>query len=135
LLEGLAGLLGCHTDLASMLPDRKRPDVFRVNRQRKILFLGEAKDSEPPSDLSARARMGAYLRWTSIHASRCDSTTIVAVCHGQYDHRVGWASALAEGLLDQPILGWTVRSAVLQKGNVLVWAEIWPRQLRQVVVQ
>ena len=45
-LDTLAILSGCKEHISSSLPDGKRPDVMRVNSKRRLLFIGEGKNTE-----------------------------------------------------------------------------------------
>jgi hypothetical protein len=78
LLDSLATLLGATTQLRA-LPDGKRPDVLRVSLQSRLLFVGEAKDSERATATEAMVRLSHYLPWIVSHA-RGGGTSILALC-------------------------------------------------------
>lgn len=79
-LDALAILSGCREHINSSLPDGRRPDVMRVNRKRRLLFIGEGKNTESPGCLNTQERLWEYLRWLSAHLCCEDSVGILAIC-------------------------------------------------------
>ena len=88
LLEDLAALLGCHEGMGGQFPTGERPDVLRVCVERRMLFVGEAKDSEAPGCSATQVRLQRYLNWCRPWASR--GTCVVALCFGDSSQRLRW---------------------------------------------
>lgn len=75
----MAVLAGCTSVLPGALPDHRRPDVLRFDVSRRVVFVGEAKDTESATDTATVARLAAYMDWALVAARR--GTARVAVCH------------------------------------------------------
>ena len=62
------------------LPDGSFPDVLRLHVDRRRLFLGDAKHTERPSDLSSIDRLRHYISWLVVLRRR-DIGSVLAVAH------------------------------------------------------
>lgn len=91
-LECLAGLLGCRERIGRRFPSGEEPDVLRVSLVRRMLFVGEAKDSEPPGSTATQVRLQRYLRWCSPWAQR--GTCVFALCFGDPSQRGHWPQVI-----------------------------------------
>lgn len=79
-LDALAVLSGVHERLPVLLtclPDFTRPDVVRVDRRRKILFVADAKNTETPGNLATQVRLRGYLAWLNAFLRRGGSAVFV----------------------------------------------------------
>lgn len=91
LLECLAGLLGCVDHLSgAALPDRRRPDVLLWDHSTRLLFVGEAKASEHPTDSAAVGRLRGYVGWLHAHHARGLRRGILGLCFGRTQDQTGW---------------------------------------------
>ena len=93
-LESLAGLLGC-VGRVPYLPDGRRPDVLRIDTRRRLLFVGEGKDSETPNCRATQARLQRYLEWVAAHLRDGSAAAVCAVCFGREADARGWLDVLA----------------------------------------
>ncbi len=93
-LESLAGLLGC-TGQVPYLPDGRRPDVLAIDTRRRLLFVGEGKDSETPNCRATQARLQRYLQWIAAHLRHGSATAVCAVCFGREGDARTWLDVLA----------------------------------------
>jgi hypothetical protein len=94
LLKNLAFLLGCNADIRNFLPDGKCPDVMQLNLGGRVLFIGDAKVSESPTNRATQKRLSSYMGWAAVHASRVGSTSLVAICFMDCSHTQGWVDTL-----------------------------------------
>lgn len=93
-LDALAVLIGCKEAIRG-LPDGKIPDVIRADTKRGVLFIGDAKNTEPPECLETQARLMTYLEWLSAYISGRDGKGVVAICFTRDTHKIRWARAMA----------------------------------------
>lgn len=93
-LDTLAALIGCKEGIGGALPDGRRPDVLRINRRRRILFLGDAKHTESPTDKATQARLLGYLRWLSAHVNTQQGLGIFAICFGREADTYRWIETI-----------------------------------------
>ena len=93
-LESLAGLLGC-TRQVPYLPDGRRPDVLAIGTRRRLLFVGEGKDSETPNCRATQARLQGYLQWVAAHLHHGSAAAVCAVCFGREGDARAWLDVLA----------------------------------------
>ena len=93
-LDSLAVLAGCGEQWGAALPDGTRPDVFRADSSRHILFLGDAKNTEGPGNLATQARLNAYFSWLGGHV-RNGGVGVFAICAGSGCDIRGWVSTLS----------------------------------------
>lgn len=109
-LDALAMMVGCTRSLAGLLPDGVRPDVLRVDVERGLLFVGEAKHTESPGRADTLVRLQRYFNWAAAHR-RLGGTVVGAVCFGREADRQDWAEALVrlarEAALGTPEIRWT----------------------------
>lgn len=92
-LESLAGLLGC-TRHVPYLPDGRRPDVLAIDARRRLLFVGEGKDSETPNCRATQARLQRYLGWIAAHLRHGSAAAVCAVCFGREGDARTWLDTL-----------------------------------------
>jgi len=95
-LDTLAVLAGCTENLKGQLPDGKQPDVLRVNRKHRTLFIGDAKDSETPNCQATRFRLFNYFRWLAVHMTKENTRGVFALCFGKAIEIHGWVETLTE---------------------------------------
>lgn len=65
-IETIAVLSGCRETL-HWLPDGLCPDVVRLDTNRGILFIGDAKHTETPGGKDTQTRLLRYLNWFAAH--------------------------------------------------------------------
>ena len=94
-LDDLAMLMGCQESIGSRLPDGSRPDVLRINQRNRMLFLGDAKNSETPGCIATRFRLRNYLNWMSVHLNGSERSGIFALCFGRSSDCRGWERTLS----------------------------------------
>ena len=87
-LRSLAVLSGCITPM-STLPDGRRPDVVGISSADKMIFLGEAKETESPGNTATRARLAGYFKWMKVVVGG-GNTAVLAICFGNATHINGW---------------------------------------------
>ncbi len=95
LLKSMAEMIGCTAHLEFTLPDGSRPDVVAAAIGRRILFLGEAKDTESPGCQPTQARLSNYLRWMAAHLYRDEAIALFAICFGCTRHTSAWLTVIA----------------------------------------
>jgi len=103
LLKNLAHLVGCTIDISRYLPDRKQPDVMLINLKDHMLFIGDAKVTESPSNLTTQHRLKCYMRWAAVHESRAGSISLYAICFKKHRHIQGWVDTLYDLALEAGI--------------------------------
>lgn len=94
-LDTLAVLLRCTESVGSQLPDGCRPDVLRMDIDRNILFIGDAKVTELPGCKQSQVRLLRYLRWLSAHIDRPTAFGLFAICFGRMIDAEGWLSTIS----------------------------------------
>jgi hypothetical protein len=87
MLHTLAVLAGCSVRL-TCLPDSRQPDVVCTDIARKLLFIGEGKDSEHPTDRETQARLLRYFQWLR------NQHALVAICFGRRGDADAWRALL-----------------------------------------
>jgi len=95
LLDSLALLSGCTATVPGGFPDGGRPDVLRLDLSRRLLFVGDAKNTEPPTCRETQARLMAYIRWLSAHVQFTRGRAVLAVCFARRGHSGGWRRTLS----------------------------------------
>lgn len=93
LLFGLACLLGC-VRRQRLLSDGTIPDVVAGNVGGTVLFIGDAKYSETPSDVNCKTRIYRYLRVTGERLRGSVKFAIFALCYGNSYHASGWSEMI-----------------------------------------
>ncbi len=83
-LDTLAVLLGCTEGVGGEFPDGRRPDVLRIDADRGVLFIGDAKETESPGCQASLARLLSYLRWLPAQVVGRGGLGIFAICFGRY---------------------------------------------------
>lgn len=94
-LDTLAVLLRCTESVGFQLPDGCRPDVLRMDIDRNILFIGDAKVTESPGCKQSQVRLLRYLRWLSAHIDRPKAFGLFAICFGRRIDAEGWLSTIS----------------------------------------
>lgn len=89
-LDTLALLLGCKGSIGGMLPDGRRPDVLRIDKEHEILFIGDAKNTEAPCFKESQIRLFGYLRWLAAHVTKENRIGLFAICFGEKADSAGW---------------------------------------------
>jgi hypothetical protein len=125
-LRDLAVLIGCSAALEVQLPDGCQPDVFATNPRRDLLFLGEAKHSESPSNRAACYRLARYVGWAGAFARRAAGRAMVAVCHGSASDP--WGAVLHEIAEDGGLPGAAVYRTPFSAELTLVWLVVGSRR-------
>ncbi|MFC1678653.1 hypothetical protein ACFL2T_00335 [Elusimicrobiota bacterium] len=92
-LKTLGALLGCHEDIGNQLPDGRRPDVVRLSHSKRLLFIGDAKDTESPGSRASQARLEAYLSWMRANVAS-GARGLMVICYGRRTDTEGWLSTL-----------------------------------------
>ncbi len=121
LLESLAKLAGCPVRLGTSLADGSKPDVFRVNLDEPLLFVGEAKNTESPACLATRTRMQTYFEWLSAFQRHKRGNGIFAICFGDKKQSPGWVCTV-NYLASKERLSWKhVGQEDFGPGFAVVW--------------
>jgi len=120
-LDTLAILAGCKEHISSSLPDGRRPDVIRVNRKRRILFIGEGKNTESPGCLNTQERLWEYLRWFSAHLCSEGSLGIIAICFKNDLDDNGWIETITSLSRDMNLLCLDYGKETFGSGFNVVW--------------
>jgi hypothetical protein len=71
------------------LPDGSRPDVLRLDRQRNILFIGDAKNSETSGNRATQLRLRTYLSWVAAFLWR-GGCGVFSLCFEHGTLATGW---------------------------------------------
>ena len=87
-LTDLANSIRC-TDVID-LPDGTVPDVARWNRERSILLLADAKDTETPGNAATQDRLLGYIAWLVAHASEPKGMSVLILCVRSRSHASSW---------------------------------------------
>jgi hypothetical protein len=93
-LDALAILVGCRDSIGGVLPDGKRPDVLRIDLDREILFMGDAKNTESTGNKETLVRLLSYLRWLASHIAKSDRIGIFAICFVERADSTKWENAV-----------------------------------------
>lgn len=120
-LASLATLVGC-TGHVPYLPDGRRPDVLAIDVRRRLLFVGEGKDSESPHCRATQARLQRYLEWAAVHLRHEAATAVCAVCFGREGDARAWLAVLAMLANEAPVD--LVREGVARFGPGLLVAYV-----------
>lgn len=123
LLDSIATLAGYKVELAHGLPDGCRPDVLRINPQERGLFIGEAKNCEPPSNLSTRVRLYAYFRWLLIHTVD-GGGGILAICFGNVRDTIGWTYNFNTMANEAGVPFNSIHTTKVGPGLLIIWGYI-----------
>lgn len=119
-LRNLASLVGCPCGIGGCFPDGSRPDVLRIGVKRRLLFLGDAKDSETPGCAATSDRLRGYMGWLRAHVRR-GGVGIFAVCFGRRADAQGWLRTVSR-LAD--LTGVTIAAADVanfSSGPMVAW--------------
>ncbi len=93
-LDALAVLVGCRDSIGGMLPDGRRPDVLRIDLDREILFVGDAKNTESTGNKETLVRLLSYLRWLAVHVTKRKGIGIFAICFAERADSVKWENTV-----------------------------------------
>lgn len=102
-LKSLAQLLGF--DVPTVLADGSIPDVLLANTRDRALFIGDAKQSEEPTDRATAGRLLGYLEWLRAPPSRSPHVFAIAHAPGRdadWDTLVSDLAVEAELTVDPP---------------------------------
>lgn len=94
-LELLATLAGIH--VPTYLGIGLEPDVTRIDPRRRILFVGDAKETETPSSLSTRRRLARYAE-AARPAAFSQAAVVFAIAHPSPPAGRRWSRLLLEVL-------------------------------------
>lgn len=94
-LDSIAVLAGCAESTGTQLPDGVRPDVLRFDTGKRMMFVGDAKDSETPGCAATEARLLTYFRWGKAFVLS-GGTLVFVVCFGRISDDAGWLSLLCQ---------------------------------------
>ena len=120
-LDTLAALMGCQVILEGGFPNRRYPDVLRIDFSHSILFIGDAKNSESPSNRATQARLLEYLRWLSVYVARENTTGIFAICFGREADTDGWMQAVTLLGLEAGLSFAKHGMKLFEPGLIVVW--------------
>lgn len=95
-LDSLSVLLGYHLSPGHCFPDRRRPDVLKIDRTGKAIFVGDAKNTESPGFSATKMRLARYLRWISTFCSGRDARGIFCLCFGETGQSFAWEKTIEE---------------------------------------
>ena len=123
-LDSLAILSGYPQEMYDGLPDGRRPDVLRLDAKQQRLFIGDAKDSESPSDLNTKVRLLAYFRWLSVHVIARGGCGTMAICFGNPHHINGWIITLEELAKEACIVKYHIGAERLDSELLVAWCDI-----------
>lgn len=90
-LGEVSSLLGVSTELPG-LSSGLTPDVVRVRFDGLLLFVGDAKHTEGPSNSASKIRIFNYLAWL---ATYWPADAVVAICCGSRAHAGSWLDSLS----------------------------------------
>ncbi len=125
-LNTLADLVGCASTVR--LPDEHRPDVLRCDLAREILYVGEAKYAERPTDVAAVTRLRSYLDWIKAYWANGERAAILALCFTHTEDGPAWHGALLAAIRESALPEPTIRSDQIDGAtNVLM---LWWRSSR-----
>jgi hypothetical protein len=111
--------MGCADSFPCALPDGRRPDVIAFGPGRRLVFIGDAKDTETPGCVATWTRLRAYLPWArAIVAS--GRSLVFGLCFGELEDLDGWANGLAAIAAEAGLTG-TVRVVSFGPGYHLAW--------------
>jgi len=120
-LSAIAVLSGFDLAVRSALPDGSRPDVLHISSADRRVFIGEAKHSETPGNVSTLARMRRYLAWFG--SGSCGSAEcLLAVCHASADDDRAWRASLHLLASEEQLIVTSTCSRFLGRGATLTWA-------------
>jgi hypothetical protein len=121
-LDLIASLAG-FAERLDRLPDGARPDVLRVSVRSGRLFIGEAKETERPSDPGVIRRLQGYMAWFRNNAVSHGAGGVLALCVGCDVDACEWGTLLEE-LARKAGLS-SVRAAVraLDPDMLVVWLQ------------
>lgn len=95
-LESLATLSGITG--AVQLGLLAEPDVVRVDLGRRLLFVGDAKETETPGNRRTRSRLASYVREADLVLAK-GGTCVIAIAHPVPSSARRWANLL-NGILE-----------------------------------
>jgi len=78
-LDAMAVLCGYTLGALKQFPDGARPDVLRIHPSNGGAFLGDAKDTETPGNLSTQARLTSYFGWAK-SIQKTGKPVVFALC-------------------------------------------------------
>lgn len=120
-LHTLAATVGCHAACDTALPDARRPDVFRLNPCRNVLFIGDGKHTESPGCTATLARLAGYVGWLRIHVQERGGVAIFAICFGDRAHRKLWMPAICSLAVDAGLSVQEAETRFFDAGLRVAW--------------
>lgn len=121
-LATLANLAGCHHALRHGLPDGV-PDVLQVDLRRRVLFLGDAKDTETAGTCATVVRLTRYFRWVLAHVA-AGRPVVLALCVGRRPET--WAATLRGLAHEAGLQTLEVGTATFGRATYVVWVRLEP---------
>lgn len=118
-LETFGNHMGFHDPLT--LPGGLRPDVTLVDVDRPIIFIGDAKHSESPTNRAARARLSSYFTWIASLEAPWDAIIAIGCPLGQALEWEACLAALAGDVGIKAITTWIGTSGHETDLAVLSW--------------
>lgn len=121
-LDSLANLIGCNATF--VLPDGLIPDIIRISISQNILFIGDAKNTEKPTNKNTRQRLQRYFNWL---ASYCDSkkgTGVFALCYGSISDSLGWESIIRTNIDLYNLKLLRLKTSIFTPKIIVSWAEL-----------
>lgn len=105
LLEDLADLAGFTCRIGGFFPDGSQPDVLRLSREDRGLFVGDAKHTETPGNTATALRLRRYCRWLRAHRQGLrPGVAVLALCVPT-GHRHAWEALLRQLVKDACVTG------------------------------
>lgn len=96
LLRSIATLSGYPCDVP--IDDALVPDVARLSRATRGLFVGDAKATETSGCAATSERLQNYLRAVRAH-DQADRPLLLMIAHGDLFDQAGWVATLGRVLL------------------------------------
>lgn len=119
ILDALAVMAGCEGAPPAGAAGSDRPDVLRWSPARRLLFVGDAKDTEGPGRALTRVQLLSYV----LHAARAWSsgwTVMVALCVRADRRLEAWVRLLSVVVAAAGFCA-HVRASMLGESHALVW--------------
>lgn len=127
-LDTVARLAG-FCEHVGVLPDGSRPDVLRACALSGNVFMGDAKESERPSDPAVGRRLARYMHWFNRNAACRGRGGIFALCVGSDADMSDWA-ALLDRLAESAGLIVDLGGRAIDTDTFVIWA--YTRELSHV---
>jgi hypothetical protein len=96
------------------------PDVVATNTSGSVLFIGDAKYSEVPSDVECRARIFRYLRVTCKRVRGRVKFAIFALSYGNEFYGSGWREAILSAIRESRLTAISFRIITFQPNSHVI---------------